>query len=356
MEKYKGENIIKLNLEKFLLIQTAFIGDVILTLPLAQLLKKNYPESKIDFLTIGRSSEVLKNHPDISSIIIYEKHTQDKGLTGLSRIIKKVKQNEYQVAIIPHRSIKSALIAFLAGIQRRIGFNRSAGKFLLTDIIQYENNIHEIERNLNLVKNICEIPQGKIFPKVYPDEKDIKVIDKIFHEYKIYNYEKLICVAPGSVWNTKMWTKEGYIELINDLISKDFIVFLIGSKTDYSLCENIRKCVKKVGVINLAGELSILQSAKLIERSAILISNDSAPVHLATAVGTPVIAIFGPTSPRFGFSPYSEKSVVVEVEDLYCRPCRIHGSRKCPTGKFECMTRITHERVLRSVDEIIRGK
>lgn len=356
MEKCKGKTIDQLKLKKFLVVQTAFIGDVILTLPLVQLIRENILDAHIDFLTISRSAEVLKNHPDINSVIIYEKHNEDKGIEGFKRILKTLKQKNYDIAIVPHRSFRSALLVYSAGIPIRIGFDRSAGRFLFTDIIQYEYSIHEIERNISLLKTLFEIPvDTKVYPKLYPDISDIKRVEKILAEQNIQHDNKFICVAPGSVWNTKRWTKEGYIELIAKLIKKDYIIFLIGSRSDFELCDFICKCVNNSKVINVSGELSILQSAELIRQSVLLISNDSAPVHIATAVGTPVIALFGPTTPRFGFYPYRERSRVIEVNGLKCKPCRIHGSRKCPTGKFECMTGITHEVIIKEV-EAIAGK
>lgn len=353
VEKYKGKVINQLNLQKYLIVQTAFIGDVILTLPIVQLIKEKIPHSEVDFLTISRSAEILNNHPDINSIIIYEKNKEDRGIIGFLKILKKLKQKKYQIAVIPHRSLRSALLVYMAGIPKRIGFDRSAGKFLFTDIIKYNNSLHEIERNISLLSKLLEVRELKIFPKLYPDISDINRIESILANNGINKSEKFICVAPGSVWNTKRWTKEGYIELIKKLIKKNYLIFLIGSKSDFMLCDYIKRCVNDSKVINLAGELNLLQSAELIKSSVLLVSNDSAPVHIATAMNTPVVVIFGPTSPVFGFYPYHQKSEVIEFANLKCRPCRIHGSKKCPTGKFECMTGITHELVLDKVEEIL---
>lgn len=339
-------------LKKILVVQTAFIGDVILTLPLVQSIKKFIPDSEIHFLTIPYSAGVTKNHPDITSCIIYDKHGVDKGIKGFLRKLKELRAHKYDIAFVPHRSFRSALLVFLSNINLRIGFDVSSGRFLFNRIIKYKNNLHEIERNLSLLEGLSLNVSDKVYPRLYPDINDVEFVDKIFSELKI-DIEKKVCVAPGSVWNTKRWSKEGYIELIKKLTTMKIVVFLIGGKEDYELCRYIENNVNRTELINLCGRLTLLQSAEIMRRSQLLITNDSAPVHIASAMDTPVVEIYGPTTPKFGFYPYSSRSVVLEVNGLDCRPCRIHGSRKCPTGKFECMTQIKHEEVMKRSLEIL---
>ncbi|MDP2209670.1 MAG: lipopolysaccharide heptosyltransferase II [Bacteroidota bacterium] len=337
---------------KILIFQSAFIGDVILTLPMVQLLKKRYPSVAIDFVATKRASDVLQNHTDINEIIIYDKYGEDKGYKGFKRLADLLKSKKYDAAIVPHRSIRSALLIYFSKIKTRIGFNRSAGRIFFTHIVKYHYDLHEVERNISLLKPLLIETQKKELPRLYPGMADKNVVDKILFEEEILDTSRLIGIAPGSVWNTKRWTKEGYLQLVRKLISEKYIVCLIGGNEDVKLCNEIINNTTVGGVINLSGKLTLLQSAELIRRCRVLITNDSSPVHLAAAVDTPVVAIFGATAPAFGFAPYSDGSVVVETVGLKCRPCAIHGGNKCPVGTFDCMKRITHEIVFEKVLEV----
>lgn len=336
--------------EKFLIIQTAFIGDVILALPLVQVLRRNFPNSKIDFMLIPKTSELLKNHPDVDEVIIFDKKGRDKGLSGLIKISKIISAKNYDVAIIPHRSFRSAVIPFLAGVKIRIGFDKSPFKFLYTNVVNYKK-IHEIERNLSLLEPLGVKVNSKEFPNLFPSDDDKNYIDKILSDVN----SKLVGVAPGSIWATKRWLKERFAELVGLLVKDGFAVVLIGGAEDFELCEEIKKYSDSKNVYNFCGKLNLLQSAELIRRCILLVSNDSAPMHIAVAMRTPVVAIFGPTVPEFGFYPYGEKDKIVQVENLYCRPCGIHGGRKCPEGHFKCMRLIDTKTVYEEVKNLIRS-
>jgi heptosyltransferase II len=341
---------------KILIVQTAFIGDVVLALPLAQVLRKKLPDAQIDFVAIPRAAGLLVNHPAINNIIIFDKRGVDKGVFGLINLSRKLKSQNYDVAIVPHRSIRSALLVRLAGCKKRIGFSKSAGKKLFTDIVTYPPSMHEVERNLTLLRKMAIVHNEKEPPHVYPMDNDKEVVDKILFDEEILNIKKLICVAPGSVWKTKRWMMESYVELVQKLVGTGFTVGLIGGEDDFHLCNLILKSVDMGGVFNTAGKLTLLQSAEMIKRCNVLVSNDSAPIHLAAAVNTPVVAIFGATVPAFGFAPYSDRSVVVETDGLKCRPCSIHGGNECPIKTFDCMKRITADMVFEKVMDVYYNK
>jgi heptosyltransferase II len=341
---------------KIIIVQTAFIGDVVLTLPLAQVLRKKLPDAQIDFVAIPRAAGLLKNHPAINKVIIYDKRGVDKGVFGLINLSSKLKSENYDVAIVPHRSLRSAVLVRMAACKKRIGFSKSVGKKLFTDIVPYPPSMHEVERNLTLLRKMAIVHNEKEPPQVYPTDNDKEVVDKLLSDEKILNIKKLICVAPGSVWNTKRWMTEGYIELVEKLISRGFSVGLIGGEDDFQLCNLILKSVDMTGVFNTAGKLTLLQSAEMIRRCNVLVSNDSAPIHLAAAVNTPVVAIFGATVPAFGFAPYSDRSLVVETDGLKCRPCSIHGGNQCPIKTFDCMKMITADTVYEKVVDVYYNK
>ncbi|HLF19761.1 MAG TPA: lipopolysaccharide heptosyltransferase II, partial [Bacteroidota bacterium] len=331
--------------ETILVIQTAFIGDAVLTLPLIQILKKRYPAAEIGVVVVPRSAELFHNHPAITKIIEYDKRGRLSGMRGFFQIVNEVRQQDYDLAVIPHRSIRSALLAKLARIPERIGFDTSAGRFLFTKSVRYRNEDHEIDRNLSLLQGISGKFEGRELPDLFPTSDDVKKTDEFLAAVNLENEERLIAIAPGTIWNTKRWLKEQFAALARMLLQKGYAVVLIGGPEDRVLCGEIQELSGDAKIVNASGRLALMQSAELVRRSRLLVSNDSAPMHLGVAMRTPVVAIFGATVPAFGFAPYGAHDVIVEILGLPCRPCSIHGGEKCPIKTFVCMKNITAERV-----------
>jgi heptosyltransferase-2 len=339
------------NAIRVLVIQTAFIGDVILTLPMVQALKRHKPEAIIDFLTIPRSAPVLANHPAINKVILYDKKGKDRGLFSLISQGLTLRKS-YDIALVPHRSIRSAMLALLAGIPMRIGFDTSDGRLLFTRQIKYRHDDHEIERNLSLLAPLLIEEGNIILPDIYPSKSD-QIKAEHYTSQVRSSLNKNVVIAPGSIWGTKRWTKEGFSSVTSMLVEAGFGVVLIGGNEDRGLCEEIRAPSASSSILNTAGELSLLESAALLGTCSLLITNDSAPLHLGVAMRTPVIAIFGATVPQFGFSPVGEFDSVIELDGLECRPCGIHGGDSCPLGTFDCMKHIPAELVFRKVQETL---
>jgi heptosyltransferase-2 len=221
--------------------------------------------------------------------------------------------------------------------------------FLYTHRVEYIERSHEIIRNLNLLEPLGIKETEIIKPDLYPNEKEKQVVDDYLKKYGISEEDKFITVAPGSVWFTKRFPEEKFIRLLDYLVENEMKILLIGGKDDYELCERILNSSVNKNVCNLPGVLSLLQSAELVKRAKLLITNDSAPLHIANSVGTKVIAIFGATVPAFGFYPYGKNDVVFEINGLGCRPCAIHGGNKCPVKTFDCMLKINVEEIYRTV-------
>jgi heptosyltransferase-2 len=334
---------------KILMIQTAFIGDAILTLPLIQSLKMKYPHSSIDVTVVPRTAELFEHHPAISKIVPYDKRGKDKGLKGLWRLRTLLNEQNYDLILVPHRSLRSALLTWLLRPKLSIGFDRSAGRWIFKKTVRYDPSIHEIERNLSLL-NPLNIPDVTItLPRLYPSDQDVITVDSMFHEFGLHRYKSIGAVAPGTIWNTKRWPANRFASVCEQLASDKIALVLIGGKEDRELCEEVKALAQSKNIYSLAGRLSLLQSAEMIRRCKVLLSNDSAPMHLAVAVGTPVIAIFGATIPGYGFAPRGPHDVVVETLGLKCRPCSIHGGNKCPIMTFDCMVAIHPEMVVQKV-------
>ena len=340
-------------IENILVIQTAFIGDAVLTLPLIQIIRKKLPASKVDIVVTPRSKALFANHPDIREAIAFDKRGKDRGLSGLLRLVSHLQSRSYDLAMVPHRSLRSAALAFLVGVPRRIGFNRSAGRFLMTGTARYRKDLHEIDRNLSLLDALAIGSWQRELPRLYPSEADRKKVDKLMIELEVGDPEKLVAIAPGTIWNTKRWPKEHFASLAVNLDDAGLETVLIGGEDDKSLCSEIRTLSGSSRVYDTSGALSLLQSVELIRRCKLLVCNDSAPMHFATAVGTPVLAIFGATVPSFGFGPTGPLDAVMEIQGLQCCPCSIHGGDKCPIKTFDCMNNISHDSVFRSAIEIM---
>jgi heptosyltransferase-2 len=339
-------------ISKILILQTAFIGDVILTTPLVRAVRRLYPQAEIQFLTIPLSYNILETNPHLKKIWIYDKQGIDRGVLGLVKIIKKLRSETIDLAIVPHRSIRSAFLVFGSGIPQRIGFNRSTGKFLFNHTVKYLSNVHEIERNMTLINYITPVVMDKYLPEIFVNQFDQQIVTSLFSKMDLRSTQNIICMAPGSIWPTKRWPVKYWIQLIKLLAKDGYKTILIGSEDDKYLAEQIKQCVP-MNVVDAMGKFTIRQSGEVIHRSRLLVSNDSAPTHLGVAVGTPVLTIFGSTVPSFGFYPFGQKNRVAEIKGLSCRPCTDHGRTRCPKEHFKCMLDLTPELLFQIVMEML---
>ena len=299
---------------KILVIHTAFIGDIVLSTPLIQRLKDMYPESEIDYLTLPTNKSVISNNPNLNEIILYDKKGQDKGIKGFLRVLKILKQKKYDYAVIPHRFIKSILLAKLAKIPNIVGFDVATGSFLLNKKVHYDMKKHEVERLLDLV----EYKGEKIPIRIYPAKENFTKINKILEHHGYFGNEgqKLILVAPGSQRAEKMWPIEKYREIIERLKkNKNYFIGITGSKAEKKLSLNFPN---DKNVIDFRGEINLVEFGALISKADIVVGNDSSPIHIASGFEKPfVIGIFGPGKRDLGFFPYTEKSNVIEDNEFY---------------------------------------
>ena len=221
----------------------------------------------------------------------------------------------------------------------------------MTTTVPRESGVHEIERNLALLRPLRIGVTGRELPTLHPTAEDEARVDRWLDTNLPRTGEALFGIAPGTIWNTKRWPKERFADVAKLLIDDGHRVVVIGGPEDSSLAREIVTLVGDESIASSAGALTLLESAALIKRCTQLITNDSAPMHMAVAMRTPVLALFGATVPAFGFAPYGRDDVVVETTGLSCRPCSIHGGERCPIGTFECMLNIAPDRVLKLVNE-----
>lgn len=327
---------------KILIIQTAFIGDVVLATPLIEKLKKTYPEADIDFLVRKGNESLLQHHPLLRNIFTFNKKTQK--YRNLIRLIRSIRSESYDYVINTQRFFTTGLITTLSKAKHKIGFKKNPLSFWFNQKIAHEiltenkDHHHEVHRNLALLATLTDTEFVR--PKLYPSGKDAE---------KIPN-NPYVCIAPASVWETKKLPLEKWCELITTL-PKVYEIILLGGKNDVELCQNIKQKTNGIRKVCVkAGRISLLESVAFIKSAAMTFTNDSAPLHFASAVNAPVSAMFCSTIPAFGFFPLSDKSFVFEAnENLSCRPCGLHGKKKCPLNHFKCGN-ISIENVVKQIN------
>lgn len=315
-------------MKKILIIQTAFIGDVVLATAIIEKLGQFFNDSQIDFLLRKGNESLLENNPHLNQILIWDKK-RDK-YKNLFTLLKSVRKEKYDLVINLQRFFSTGFFTLSSKGKETVGYDKNPFSYFFSKRIPHrfgtlENPIHEVERNLALVELYTDNQFVK--PKLHPSEKDFN---------KIKTKEDYICIAPTSVWFTKQLPAKKWVELINNL-DKDLKIFLLGGKGDKTACEAISKNSNHPNIQILAGKLSFLESGALMKNALMNYVNDSAPLHFASALNARVTAIFCSTIPAFGFTPLSSHSKIIEVEEkLSCRPCGLHGKSTCPQGHFKC--------------------
>ncbi len=336
-------------MHKFLIIQTAFIGDVVLATVLIEKLHADFPGAKIDFLLRKGNEGLLLNHPYLNEVFIWnKKHDKTKNLFKLINIIRK---KNYNKVINVQRFFSTGLITALSNAREKIGFDKNPLSFLFDVKVKHvigtkENPVHEIERNLSLVKHFTTDIPATI--KLYPSKEDYeKAKSAVNGQQSAVNY---ICIAPSSVWFTKQFPKEKWIEFLKEIPST-INIFFLGATSDKILCDEIISKLRDNHTKNLCGKLSFLQSAALMKNAMMNYTNDSAPMHIASAMNAPVTAVFCSTVTWFGYGPLSDESFVVErTAPLYCRPCTSHGKKECPEKHFKCALEINKDQLLATLN------
>lgn len=351
-----------------MVIQTSFLGDVILTTPLLAQLARHGP---VDVVVTPVAAPLLANHPAVRSVIVFDKHRGDGGAAGLWRAAQSLRARYHlsgwrdatgdrmagaptgragrddgrhgPVAYLAQGSIRSGLLTLMAGFHERVGFATSAARPLYTRRVPYREDSHHAVRLWGLgAPSPDAAPQpGEIRPRLYPDESDVDAVDALLRRAG-HAGEPLVALAPGSAWATKRWP---YYPALAAVLSSRARLVVVGGLDDGALACEIAAAVSAGGsrraVIDATGALPILATAELIGRCAAVVTNDSAPQHLASAMGIPTVTVFGPTVPGFGFGPLAPRHAIAGTDALVCRPCSRHGPARCPLGHWRCMREVT---------------
>lgn len=338
-----------------LVIQTSFLGDLVLTTPLLAELARRGP---VDVVVTPASAPLLANHPAVRDVIVFDKRGADRGPLGLWRFARALRHRTNgepraaTAAYLAQGSVRSALVAVIAGIRERIGFDTSAGRLLYSRRIHYRADRHHAERLWRLAAGDTApdpLPEA-IRPRLYPGAAEQLEVDTLLKNVP-RDGAQMLALAPGSIWGTKRWP---HYALCAAHMAPLFRIVVVGGKDDATLAAEIGRAAGAERVLDATGRLSLLASADLISRCAAIVTNDSAPQHLASAVGTPTLTIFGPTVPEFGFGPLAPRHATVGNSNLPCRPCDPHGPQLCPLAHWKCMRELETGHIEQALHELLR--
>ncbi|MFH1562887.1 MAG: lipopolysaccharide heptosyltransferase II [Nitrospirota bacterium] len=338
--------------KKILIIRLSSIGDIVLASPLIRLVRKKFPQAKIDMLVCSEFEELISANPNLSQVILFDRKT---GLKGLLRLCKKIRKERYDLVIDIHKKLRSSIICWTSGAKQTVVYNKhSFLRFLLVNfkINRFVTTTYVANLYLKSVERFGIEDDGQGLELDITQAKDMGVLELLRQE-GVSKECSLIGLAPGAHWNTKRWFKESFIELANLLLQRKGVkIVILGGKDEMELGKEIESGLLDKP-INAVGKLSLMETAALLKRCNVLITNDTGVMHIAAAVKTPVVAIFGPTVGEFGYYPYRVANRVIS-KDLPCKPCTTKGTSKCKINTFDCMRIISTDEVLEAVIGLVK--
>ncbi|MES2962717.1 MAG: glycosyltransferase family 9 protein [Bdellovibrionota bacterium] len=370
-----------------MIVQTAFLGDMLLSLPLIRTMKTAWPNDRLVVLVRKGVGSFLRDAGVVDEVVEVDKSSG----ASWREAGRALRSREFELVVCPHESIRSALFVRKLRAKKKIGFTRFFNSFAFDVRLERRLELPEALRQLALVAN--EIPsvepliekfaaisigsggQGPVTGQLLlpPESADMRVagltaLREAFesgNDWRSLLTEKsrtvadelgvgkkpLVVLAPGSVWKTKMWTSEGYVEVAKAWLARGARVAIFGSPEEAELAGEIARAS---GAVSIAGRTSLFESAEILALAELLVCNDSGAMHLGATAGTPTVSIFGPTVLELGYRPWNSRARVVQTK-LECRPCGKHGSKKCPLGTHACMKEISAKIVLDAADELRQG-
>ncbi|HYM21158.1 MAG TPA: glycosyltransferase family 9 protein [Candidatus Kapabacteria bacterium] len=328
---------------KTLVIQPAFIGDAVISIALAEALKSIEPAAEIIYLVRPEAANLLRYAPAIAAVIPFDKYGADAGVKRIQRKAEELNTYHFDAVFCLHNSKRTLELLKRINCPIKVGGTSNSAFTHIADSTFGDDAVKRVVRFATCLYSNVDL---EILPR-------LEIPDSLLPESLLKSRASAIGIAPGSVWGTKRWRAESFCQLIEQLVRNGEIVTLIGldKDIDKALISSLNSM--NYNLLNYISKLTLEETAAAISRLKLLISNDSASVHIAVATKTPVIDIFGPTVPSFGFAPRPENGLALEINDLWCRPCTTHGSNQCPVYTHDCMKRISVDMVLDSIKKYV---
>lgn len=348
--------------KRILVVQTAFLGDVLLTIPFLKRLRILYPQGRISFLARKGVARPLQELGLIDQVFEIE-----KGKSSTYKEVQNQIPSDLDLLFCVHESLRTKFFVSKLSAGKKIGFKGFLSRWFFDEVLERPQPLPEPLRVLSLLQNespetwsLIQEQVQRLSPYALDSEMKLRfplesfsmgMRDEILKQFTLSSQSSLmkkgnqrrVLVFPGSVWATKRWTTEGFSEVVAKL-SGNHEVLLMGSKNEFELCETVRGSSP---ARNLAGETSLIETLFWMSQSDLVIGNDSGSAHLASMAEVPSLTLFGPTILEFGYRPWSEQATVLQVS-LECRPCGPHGHHRCPLGTHDCMKKISSERVYKT--------
>ncbi|MDP2921596.1 MAG: glycosyltransferase [Candidatus Omnitrophota bacterium] len=335
--------------KNLLVIKLGAIGDVILIVPSLRLLRNNFPDARISVLVGPESKHILKNCPYIDELILYDKKGRDRGLKGLLKISGILRRKNFDTSIDFQNNRTSHMISWLGAVPERFGYDNGKFSFFLNKRVKYlKIKATPLAEQFRLLKAMkIDTAGASTYLEIWPSKDDFSYVDNLLKDAWVNKSQILVGINIGSSprWEAKRWPLKNFAKLSDMLAAKDIRVVITGSEDISGTAKSFMK-ITATKPVNAVARTSVTQLAALIKRCRVFITGDSAPMHVASSMGTDFIALFGPTDPARHFEP-TEKGIVIR-KDLKCSPCY---KSKC--RRNVCMESINVEEVYKLVMEKI---
>ncbi len=335
---------------KILVIRTSSLGDVVLASAVIEALKESYPSSELFMLLKEEYQGLFEGDPRLSGII-----TPDpaRGIRGLCSLVSDMNDMGLDVIVDLQGNMRSFLIRRLTRADIKLRYKKRRLQRMIMVYAKWIPVSHKsmLEMYLETLRKLGLMKHGWV-PRLFVDKGSQELVSSLLSNDGVDSDDTVVGISPGSRWETKRWTSDGFAYVADRLLEHDRIkVAMLGNQNDTDFVNEIlSKMDRKPAVC--AGKVDMRGLAALIERCSVLLTNDSGPMHIASALGVPVVAIFGPTHPRLGFAPVGEKDITVSL-DVPCSPCSLHGEKKCRMERRFCMEDISKERVLEKIESVV---
>lgn len=352
---------------KILIIPKGHFGDMLLTAPVFEALKRGVPGCHITVLAPPQSADFARRDPYVDDVLVFDRRKEFPGWKGLRRFIDVLRARGFHRAYSFHKSPRTSLMLFLAGIPERVGYGDALLAPLSTRRVWKTARCHEVIRNLELVCNdVSPEVQGEVEalkksgPSLISDLFSLRVplvedgdISDTVREYA-NGAKPYVVLSPGSAWETKQWSPSGFRGVADELLRRGFRILVVGAPSDSAACAEVCGGLPMAvdEVSNMCSATTLLELIYLVSKARAVVCNDSLALHLASATKVPTVAVFCATSPLFGFGPWKNRAIVVEKAGLFCKPCRRHGSRRCPTGTNACIDGVSSSMVTAAFDDL----
>src|SRR5215468_1135644 len=365
---------------RILLIKPSALGDVVHTIPVLVKLRARYPRARIDWLITPENAEIVRCHPALSNVVLFarrdfsKKGRKGRAMLDFLDLLKQIRGAKYDLVIDMHGQVRSAFFSLISGARVRIGFDRPikrtptmSAEHDLKNVpnhgwrgaregswIAYTHRIpiptldvHAIDRYL-WVGSLLGLDDEPAQLAIHLSPETIRTVERLLEEHGVPAGKPLIVLVPGTIWETKHWTIEGFAGVACEFLREGFAVALAGTKRDGARCRQIAAAAP--GTVNLCGKTTPADLAGLIQRAEVVVTNDSGSMHVAASLSKPIVSVFGPTNPVH-IGPYQRPESVVRV-DLPCSPCNYRRLSQCPFD-HACMKQVTSEMVVERARKIL---